>query len=278
MGASRIAAQRTIERTPARYTVNSVDRSLRILEALAEFGKETRVTSLCDKLGLHSSTMVRLLSALMKRGFVEKSPETGLYRLGLKCFQIGLSALDQIDLRRVARPLLEELSRKTEETANLTVLQGKEVACIERIDSPGFINIQIPLGLRLPLYSSAGGKALLAHLEDQQIDLILKEKGLKGFTENTITDFPTLKKELAKIRERGYALDNEELYYGIRCVAAPVYNHHRRVVGAVSISGTTARITKERIPELAQMVQETSRKISFRLGCPSGQKALGGSC
>ncbi len=270
MATRRIRTKRALDRITIPYTVHSVDRCLRILETLAECGQETRVALLCRKVGLHSSTMVRLLSALMKRGFVEKNPENGLYRLGLKCFQIGLSALNQIDLRWIARPLLEDLSRKTEETVNLTVLQGKEVACIERIDSPGFINIQIPLGSRLPLYSSAGGKALLAHLEDEQINLILREKGLKGFTENTITDFPTLKKELAGIRERGYAVDNEELYYGIRCVAAAIFDHHRRVVGAVSISGTTARITKERIPELAQVVQETSRNISLRLGYPPG--------
>jgi DNA-binding IclR family transcriptional regulator len=262
-----MVTRHAIEKTELRYQVNSVDRCLRILEALAELGQEARVSTLCERLDLHSSTMVRFLSALMKRGFVEKNPDTGLYRLGVKCFKVGLSALNQIDLRKVAYPLLEKLSRKTHETVNLTVLQGKEVVCIERIDDAGFVNIQIPVGSRLPMYSSAGGKALLARLEDQQLDLILKEKGrLKGFTPNTITSYKALKKELAKIRQQGYAVDNEELYYGVRCVASTVFNHQDQVMGAVSVSGTTSRITMKRIPELAQLVLETSRKISLRLG------------
>ena len=274
MRTSRTTAQRTTNKMSDRYTVNSVDRCLRILETLAKSGNETRITTLCEKVGLHSSTTVRLLSALMKRGFVEKSPQTGLYKLGLKCFQIGLSALDQIDLRRVARPFLEELGEKTEETVNLTILQGEEVACIERIDSPGFVNIQIPLGSRLPLYSSAGGKALVAHLDHQSLKQILKEKGLKGFTRNTITDFSTLEKELEKTRERGYAVDNEEMYSGVRCVAAPIFDHLGGVWGALSISGTTVRITKQRIPVLAQMAKETARKISLRLGYSPARNAV----
>lgn len=247
-------------------TLKSVDKALQILEAFNISHPELSVSELEEILSLPKVSIYRFLRVLLKKGFIMQNSQTRKYRLGIKVFELGSIVLKDMELRKVAFPLIEELSKQSGETVHLGVLDGKEVVSIEGSESGHSLRISLPIGKRVYLHSTGIGKAILAFLQDEEIDEIIKEKGLPRFMKNTITDPEALKQEIQLIRERGYAVDNEENEPGIRCVAAPILDSSQHVIASISISGPSVRITDERIPELANMVVETSQKISRRLG------------
>lgn len=250
--------------------LKSVEKALQILEAFNITHPELSVSELEYILSLPKVSIYRFLRVLLKRGFIMQNPQTRKYRLGIKVFELGSLVLKDMELRKVAFPLIEELSRKSGETVHLGVLDGREAVSIEGSESGYSLRISLPIGKRVCLHSTGIGKAVLAFLSDEEIDEIIEEKGLPRFTNNTITDFYTLKKEIHLIRNQGYAIDNEENEPGIRCVAAPILDSSQHVIASISISGPSIRITNERIPELADMVVETSQKISKALGYITG--------
>ncbi|PIE34329.1 IclR family transcriptional regulator [candidate division KSB3 bacterium] len=248
-------------------TLKSVEKALQILEAFTIGHSELSVSELENILGLPRVSIYRFLRVLLKRGFIMQNPQTRKYRLGIKVFELGSLVLKDMELRRVAFPLIEELSRKSGETVHLGVLDGHEAVSVEGAESDGYtLRISLPIGKRVYLHSTGIGKAILAFLEDHEIDEIIDEKGLPRFMPNTITDPKILKKEIQIIRERGYALDDEENEPGVCCVAAPILDSSRHVIASISISGPSVRITGERIPVLADVVIETCRQISQALG------------
>ncbi len=252
---------------PSAYTVKSLIKALSILEALAEAEKPAyTLTELSRKLRLHVSTVHRLVVNLARQGFVEQDPSTGGYQLGFRIMRMGLSVLDRLDFRRVALPLLRELNEKTQETVHLVILQGERGVSIEKILSPQPVGLDARLGGIMPLHCTGVGKALLAFEGDELLQRVSKSPGLERFTARTITSLPQLRKELERIRARGYSVDNEEVVEGLRCVAAPVFDHTGRVVAAFSVAGPATRVTLEREPEIARLVRETSQQISHRLG------------
>jgi IclR family acetate operon transcriptional repressor len=254
--------------TPAAaYTVKSLIKALNILEALAEGEKPTyTLTELSRRLRLHVSTVHRLVVNLARQGFVEQDPATGGYELGFRVLRMGLRVLDRLDFRRIALPLLRELNEKTQETVHLVILQGELGISIEKLLSPQPVGLDARLGGMMPLHCTGVGKALLAFQDDDLLERISKSPGLLRHTAQTITSLPQLRKELERIRERGYSVDNEEAVDGLRCVATPIFDHAGRVVAAFSVAGPATRVTPERTPEIALLVCETGRKISYRLG------------
>jgi len=247
-------------------TLKSVEKALQILETFSIDTPELSVSELEEKLSLPKVSIYRFLRVLLKRGFIVQNPQTRKYRLGIKVFELGSLVLKDMELRKVAFPLIEELSGKSGETVHLGVLDGKEAVSIEGAESGYSLRISLPIGKRVCLHSTGIGKAILGFLQDEEIEAIVKEKGLPRLTNNTITDPDLLKKELHAIRVQGYAIDNEENEPGIRCVAAPILDSAQHVIASISISGPSVRITNEKIPELADMVVETSREISRTLG------------
>jgi DNA-binding IclR family transcriptional regulator len=248
-------------------TLKSVEKALQILEAFNISHPELSVSELEDILSLPRVSIYRFLRVLLKRGFIMQNPQTRKYRLGIKVFELGSLVLKDMELRKVAFPLIEELSRKSGETVHLGVLDGHRAVSIEGAESGGYsLRISLPIGKRVYLHSTGIGKAILAFLADDEIDEIIDEQGLPRFMANTITEPRVLKKEIKRIRERGYAIDNEENEPGVCCVAAPILDSSRHVIASVSISGPSVRITGERIPTLADMVIETSQQISRALG------------
>jgi DNA-binding IclR family transcriptional regulator len=253
--------------------VKSLIKSLNILEALAESEQPTyTLTELSRKLRLHVSTVHRLVVNLARQGFVEQDPATGGYRLGFRVLRMGLRVLDRLDFRRVAQPLLRELNEKTQETVHLVILQGERGISIEKLLSPQPVGLDARLGSMMPLHCTGVGKALLAFQDEELLQRIAKSPGLSRETERTITNLSQLRKELEKIRERGYSVDDEEAVVGLRCVAAPIFDHSGHVVAAFSVAGPATRVTPVRIPEIALLVCETSRKISYRLGFRSSRQ------
>lgn len=259
---------KSISPVPSRaYTVKAVVKALHILECLTEGDQPTyTLTELSRRLHLHVSTVHRLMVNLIRQGFVEENSSTGGYQLGFRVLRMGLRVLDRLDFRRVAHPLLRELNQRTEETVHLAVLQEGRAISIERFGSAHPVGLVPPLGGTMPLHCTGVGKALLAYQNDEMLGELAKSPGFARFTDNTLTMLSQLKEELALIREQGYAVDNEEAVGGLRCVAAPLFDHTERVVAAFSVAGPATRITPARVSEIAELVRKTAEQISLRLG------------
>src|SRR5271157_2586994 len=259
------------------YTVKSLVKALNILEALAE-GEESAytLTQLSRRLHLHISTVHRLLVNLVRHGFVEEAPGSGGYQLSFKVLRMGLRVLDRLDFRLVAQPLLRELNQQTKETVHLAILQQTRAISIDKVGSPQPVGLEARLGGVMPLHCSGIGKTLLAYQGEDLLNQIVQSPGLTRMTAQTITGLPQLCEELERIREQGYALDQEEAVEGLRCVAGPVFDHTGRVIAAFSVAGPATRVTPPRLPEIARLVHATSQQISFRLGYRGGRRAMEG--
>lgn len=247
-------------------TVQSVERTLDLLEALAEAG-ETGIAQLSAMVGLHTSTVHRLLSTLMARGYVRQNPTSGRYLLGLKPLDVARAVRDHLDLRMESVPILQELMRKSGETANLAVLDGQQIMYLEQVAAPGrMLRMFVQVGGRAPLHSTASGKVLMAHLPDAELREMLKSYELVPHASRTIVDKGVLLSELQEVRRDEYATDHGEQEEGVSCIAGPVRDYSGRVVAAISISGPWIRITPERVPSLVPLVRDACTKLSAALG------------
>lgn len=249
--------------------VQSIERALNLLEAMAEAGTPQGITALAGKAGLKASTVHRLLTTLVHRGYVTREGKGGRYRLGLKLLEIANAALVFSDVRGVVRPFLEELVEYCNETANLAVLDQTEIVYIDQVESHNYIIVKMlaQVGNRGPIHCTASGKVLLAHSDQETIDWIISSLELKKYTSETITAVGELKNELALVRENGFALDYGEMEEHVRCVAAPVFNHEGTVVASISVSGPSNRLSAYYMKnELARAVMESAALASAGLG------------
>jgi IclR family transcriptional regulator, KDG regulon repressor len=252
--------------------IQAVERAASILDALAQCGQGAGLGTLSARVGLSKGTTHRILSSLMYLDFVRQDTATRDYALGFKLVELGSCLLEQIDLRKEAEQFLHDLSRRTNETTYLVILNRTEVIYLEKIESEDastVLRATAKVGQRNAANSCAVGKTLLAELPDDELDALIREMPLIQKTENTITDPLQLKEHLKMVRARGYAVDDEESERGIRCVAAPVRDERGRAVAAVSISGPAIRVTRQRIQdslidEVMKSALEISRKMGFR--------------
>ncbi|MCL6639090.1 MAG: IclR family transcriptional regulator [Firmicutes bacterium] len=250
------------------HAVQSIERALVILEALGRHPQGAGVTELGQYIGLHKSTVHRLLSTLLAYGYVEQDRDTERYRLGIKVLSLGLEVLNNLDFRKEALPYMKELEEISRETVQLAVLDSGQVVVVARDHSPETITVN--LGLRADVHCTAEGKVLLAYLPEEEILRILNKRQMRQYTVNTLTDVNNMLAHLAKVRNQGYAISAEELAEGLRSVAAPVFDHTGRVIAALSIIGPTSRMTLERIARLVTVLKEASQSISTRLGYRPG--------
>jgi len=248
------------------YRVQVLDRALAALEVLANRSTECGLAEICKTLKLHKSTAHRLMMVLEQHRLVDKNPDTGRYRLGLKLFEFGSKAFGAIDLRRHAKPYLDRLQSEFGETVFFCMLDDGQVFYIEKIESQQSVRTACTVGSRAPAYCTAVGKAMLAELPDTAVSEIIRRSGLKAVTPNTITTVAAFKAELRAIRVRGYAIDNEEKEPGLRCVSAPVRSESGKLLAALSVSGPAFRLTKERVPEIGKAVMQAAGELSYELG------------
>src|SRR5882762_8269255 len=232
------------------YRVQVLDRALAALEVLAARTTECGLAEICTTLKLHKSTAHRLMMVLEQHRLVDKNPDTGRYRLGLKLFEFGSKAFGAMDMRRHAKPYLDRLQRELGETVFFCMLDEGQVFYIEKLESQQSVRTACTVGSRAPAYCTAVGKAMLAELTEAEVDQIVRRWGLKAVTANTITTATALKAELRAVRSRGYAIDDEEKEEGLRCVSAAVRGHSGKLFAAMSVSGPAFRMSKERIPEI----------------------------
>jgi len=254
-----------------------LDRALAILNLLSAEGPDLSLGEISDKIELHKSTVHRLIMVLERHKLIERNSVNGRYRLGLKLFELGTRAVSQLDLRERARPVLERLVLETSETVHLGILDEGEVLYLDKVEPARSVRMSSSVGRRNPVYCTAMGKAILAYLPESQVETIVRKHGLKAMTANTITSFLDLKAELAAIRERGYAVDNEEIEEGVRCVGCVVRDFSGGSVAAISVSGPAFRISREKAKNLARPVIAAANALSLQLGFKQERVAVAGS-
>ena len=263
-GRKRVPAGVAEERRQGR--VQSVERALTLLEALAEDDDGHRLSELAARTGLSLSTVHRLLTTLEGRRFVQFDQAHGLWQVGRQAFTIGSTFVRHRNFVAPALPFLRRLRDQTHETANLGVVDEDEVVVLTQVESREIVRAISRVGGRAPIVASGMGKAILATYPDADVAALIERRGLRKLTPNTVTRPARLRQELRTIRAQGYAVDDEESFPGLRCVAAVVHDAQAEALCAISISGLSARMSSERIAPLGRLVSETARMLTDTLG------------
>jgi len=246
--------------------VQSLTRGLSILECLAKAEGGLTLTDVAQRVQLPPSTVHRLLATLEKMGYVYQAGELGRWYVGLQAFTVGSSFLSSRDFVAQSHPFMRRLMDQSGETVNLAILDGTEAVFVDQVQCREMMRTIVKLGSRAPLHASGVGKAMFASLPDDQIDAILKVRGLPRITGNTITTPETMWSSVRVIRQRGWSFDDEEHAIGTRCVGAPIYDEHAETLGAISLAGPSSRLPDERIRQLGPLVAHTAEELTHRLG------------
>jgi IclR family acetate operon transcriptional repressor len=246
--------------------VQSLTRGLSLLEALARAEGGLTLTDLGQRVQLAPSTAHRLLATLEKMGYVYQAGELGRWYIGLQAFTVGSTFLANRDFVAQSHPYMRRLMEQSGETANLGILDGTEAVFIDQVQCRETMRTIVKLGSRVPLHASGVGKAIFSALPNEQIDALLKVKGLPRITHNTITSPETMWSSIRVIRQRGWCFDDEEHLVGTRCVAAPIFDEHMEVLGAISLAGPSSRLPDERIKQLGSLVAHTAEELTQHLG------------
>lgn len=257
--------QTTAEDTRSRGTVQSVARSLRLLEEIAA-SAETGLIELTRRTGLSPSTTHRLLATLIECGYVVQGPSSNRYRLGHRVAALSGSIDDRLArLRAAASPSMTMLRDEYDETTNLSVLDRFNLVYVDQLGSSRAVRMFTRIGSHVPAYATGSGKAMLAFSPDSLLQEVYALAPYEQFAPNTITTADRLREELDRIRARGYALDREEYDEGVVCVAAPIFNHGG-ILGALSISGPASRMYRTDLTLAGEKVAEYALQISRELG------------
>ena len=248
------------------YHVQVIDRAVAILSEIAKGHHNLSGIEISERLQLHKSTVHRLLAVLEANGMVERRGEGSRYGLGWRVFELGIAAVSRLDLLERAKPFVARLVDLTGETSHFGVLRQGEVVSLVNVDSRYTVRTPATVGRRIPLHCTSQGKAMLAFLPPEAVEEQLASCTFTQLTRNTIPDRPRFLEELALVRKRGYALDNEEFEEGLRCIAAPVRDHAGAVAGAVGIAGPSFRMGGERLSKLSRVVMDVAAQLSEALG------------
>lgn len=250
------------------YLIASLRKGLEVIDCFASRDSWS-LTELAGHLGLNKATAFRILHTLQDAGYLAKDEESGRFRLGMRFYSLGKSAVRHEQLKWQALPPLLHLAESTGETVYVGILYEGDAVCVQIVDGTELVRMHSFVGKRSPAHASALGKALLAHLPDSEVDGYIATYGLKRLTANTITDPARFREELRQIRAQGFAFDAEEMAPGLRCIGAPVTDHTGRPFATVSLSAPADRMTPERVAALVPQVRGAALDISRLLGSPS---------
>jgi len=245
------------------HVVQSVQRAVLLLEALADKEEELGIAELSIKTSLNQSTIHRLLRTLYNLNWIDQNPNNHKYKLSLKLFELGSSVINNIDIVKKSIPYMKTLSKKYNEAINLAILDKDEIVYIHKIESSTTLKLDLKLGSRHPAYCTGLGKVLLTYLGENELNSYLERVKLKRYTSNTITYQEKLKQELISIRQRGYSFDNEEYVEGVCCLAAPVRDYRNKVCAALSIAIPSVRLKNNEISFVIRDVINTANSISY---------------
>jgi IclR family acetate operon transcriptional repressor len=250
--------------------VQSVARALTLLEIIADLGGEASLGDIAEKASLNVSTCHHLLSTLVSKGYAARGVNRRSYALGARILYLSNICLRQVDLPRRATPFVDRLNFSTGETVHLAVLQGNNVIKVLKREARYPIRVDSEaLGRSDAAHATSTGKAILAWLSDDEVAQFVAERGMKRFTERTITDLRKLIEELAHVRRDGFALDREEFIPGVICFAVPIRDHAGAVLGAIGVSTLTMRATEQHLALIRNELMSAARALSAELGAPA---------
>jgi DNA-binding IclR family transcriptional regulator len=247
------------------YKLQSIDRVVALLDMLSESDVPLSLAEICTRMGLHKSTAHRSLIVLERTSMIERTPE-GRFRLGLKLYELGNRAVEQIDLRDRVQPFFRRLAMEVGETVHLSVLQRTKVVYLDKVEPNRRVCMTSKSGTSNPVYCTSMGKAMLAFLPDDLREEVLSKIKFTRFTSKTLCSREALLKSLERVKKRGFAIDDEEIEVGVRCVGAPIFDENRYPIAAVSVSGPASRITVQSVPGIAEKLIRCCNEISRMLG------------
>jgi len=254
----------SVDSTTKRLT--SLQKGLRLIDAIAK-ARNAGLRDLAEQNGFPPSTVHRLLSDMKRAGYVAQDTKTSKYRLSLKFLELGAVVREELDVITAARPHMTALMEDTSETVNLALFDGAGIIYVDQVaNSNSFLRMFTRVGTRAQLHCTGVGKACMAGLSEDYVSEYWPKADKNRYTEKTIVDEQTLRKELQVVQRLGYAVDNEEMEVGVRCVASAIHGHNDNVVAAVSISGPSSRVTPERVSQIGKLVRKTANSISADLG------------
>jgi IclR family KDG regulon transcriptional repressor len=251
---------------PETRSVVALRRGLAILDAFSAGQDELGVNEIARMVDMHKSTVSRLCSTLEQAGYLSRDDVTDKYRLGARIRQLTGASSRDIELRTAARDVLHQLAETSGETVTMVVRDGLDVTTIEVVEGPSLVRMQARVGARTQVHASAGAKAVLAWLPEEELMRIIDAWPRARLTPNTVTDRDELVRHLTSLRERGYSIDNEEMEIGLRCVGAPVRDQSGEVISAVAISAPRFRLQDGDFDRFGLMVRQAADAISTRLG------------
>lgn len=244
----------------------TLERAITIIDLLSKYEK-LALSEISETLHIPNGTTFNILKSLNKYNLIERESGSKKFQLGFKLFQLGNKVTSIKKLREAALPFMRELTKESGETSHLGVLIENSIYFLEIVESPKTTKTRAIAGLSLPLHGPAVGKVLLAYQEDKIKNEILNQIELTKFTPNTITDLKKISDELGIIKKNGYAIDNEEVFLGTKCIAAPVFDSKKTICAGLGITGDKDRINNEIMDSIINLVQHEAMNISFKLGC-----------
>lgn len=245
--------------------VQSIDRALVVFKLLAVETKAT-LNVISATVDLPFSTTHRILETLRLHGMVFFDESDQTWGVGVEAFRIGQGYARRMNFLDVGREAMRHLTDVTGETSNIAVFENAEVVHVSQVETNAPIRAFVPPGSRSHLHASGIGKALLAYMTDRFVLDLMASMEMIEYTHNTMTRVDDLMDELAKTRIRGWAIDDEERYIGMRCIAAPIFNEFAEAVAGLSISGPASRLTDERIQQLAVEVRKSADEVTHKSG------------
>ncbi len=253
----------------AKPTVQVIERMFALMDVLASRDDAISLKDISEKTGLHPSTAHRILNDLAIGRYVER-PQAGSYRLGMRLLELGNLVKDRLNVRDAALGPMRELHKRIQQPVNLSMRQGDEIVYVERAFSErSGMQVVRAIGGRAPLHLTSVGKLFLAADDAQRIRTYASRTGLHGQTRNSITQLPTLERELTKVRQFHYAQDNEELELGVRCMAAGIYDDQGKLVAGLSISAPASRLDENWLVPLQDTAQQISRILGYVVHAPA---------
>ncbi len=245
------------------------NRTLELLEFICTSPKkEFTVSELSRAFQTDKASIYRMLRVLTERGYLRQDKKAGSYMLGLKLLELGAQTTEKIGLLDIVLPFMERLSLEIQETINLGVMNETKVVYIHKIESPHFLRTDLRVGTTVPSYSTGLGKAMLAFYSRRDLEEMFKAEELVLHTNKTICNMGSLIKELEQIKEKGYAVDNEEYLPGIVCIAAPLLDRHNKAIAAISVAGPIVRLENKQIDQVGKKLRDIALEISHSFGCP----------
>lgn len=246
---------------------NTVERTLSILETVAHSTNGLTNSDISRRLKIPKSSASYILRVLEKRGYLLRETNSGKYRIGLKLMSLTREVSTHLDVREVARPIMEDFVKRTSLSTHLAVLDNGRAVYVEKVENPNsFIKMDIWVGHRLPVHSTAIGKILVSQMTETEILAILELRGMEKKTPKTITNQKKFLKELENVKTYGFAVDNEENSFDVRCVASPVYDSQGKIIAALGTSDTIIRLDEAHLPKIVEMVKNSAEKISKIFG------------